>query len=68
MSLMCIYFTTEPTGNIAPKLPGKKYEGGKIETSPLNSSVFIICDVVGYPVPLYRLVYWGLDFDLRLNF
>ncbi|XP_068899405.1 cell adhesion molecule Dscam1 isoform X2 [Tenebrio molitor] len=45
---------TEPTGKIAPKVPGRKYEGGVIFIHPRNKTAFLTCDVVGYPVPLYR--------------
>ncbi|CAH0555674.1 unnamed protein product [Brassicogethes aeneus] len=45
---------TEPTGNIAPKLPGKKYDGGKIESFAGNSDAILTCDIVGFPVPIYR--------------
>ncbi|XP_044270324.1 Down syndrome cell adhesion molecule-like protein Dscam2 isoform X46 [Tribolium madens] len=45
---------TEPTGKISPKIPGQKYEGGKILIRPQNRTTFLTCDVVGYPVPLYR--------------
>ncbi|XP_065155482.1 cell adhesion molecule Dscam1 isoform X12 [Atheta coriaria] len=45
---------TEPTGKIAPKVPGQKYEGGKIVLNPTNSIVVMTCDVVGYPVPTFR--------------
>ncbi|XP_039283540.1 Down syndrome cell adhesion molecule-like protein Dscam2 isoform X10 [Nilaparvata lugens] len=45
---------TEPTNNIAPKVPGEKYEGGKILMSRLRSTVFLMCQVSGFPVPMYR--------------
>lgn len=47
-------FCVEPTGKISPKVPGQKYEGGKIFNFPVNQTVVMTCDVVGYPVPLYR--------------
>lgn len=45
---------SEPTSNIAPKSPGKKYEGGEIMYSPAGQKVFMSCQVVGFPVPLFR--------------
>lgn len=45
---------SEPTSNVAPKLTGKKYDGGKIELFAHHEAVFLTCDVVGYPAPLYR--------------
>lgn len=47
-------YLTEPTGNIAPKQPGKKYDGGKLEMFAQNETAFLICDVVGFPSPLFR--------------
>lgn len=47
---------SEPTGKIAPKLPGQRYEGGKIYFSPSMQTVVLTCDVVGFPVPAFRLV------------
>lgn len=54
VSLVIVLVLLEPTGNVAPKLTGKKYDGGKIELFASNTSVYMTCDVVGYPVPLYR--------------
>ncbi|KAJ8982888.1 hypothetical protein NQ317_004318 [Molorchus minor] len=45
----------EPTGKITPKVPGQKYEGGKICIYPENSTVVLTCEVVGYPVPIFSL-------------
>lgn len=47
---------TEPTGNLSPKAPGEKYEGGKIITSANKKTVHIICNVIGFPIPIYRYV------------
>lgn len=47
-------FIPEPTSNIVPKVPGKKYEGGEIVSSVNGSSIYLLCQVVGYPVPRYR--------------
>ncbi|XP_048522536.1 Down syndrome cell adhesion molecule homolog isoform X7 [Dendroctonus ponderosae] len=45
---------TEPTGKIAPKVPGQKYDGGKIYLTALNLTTVLTCEVVGYPVPAFR--------------
>ncbi|XP_045473824.1 Down syndrome cell adhesion molecule-like protein Dscam2 isoform X12 [Harmonia axyridis] len=45
---------TEPTGKLPPKVPGQKYEGGKLYFTQQQSPVIFTCDVVGYPVPIYR--------------
>ena len=47
---------TEPTGNLSPKAPGEKYEGGKLITSALKKNVLIVCNVIGFPIPIYRYV------------
>lgn len=39
----------EPKSNIAPKVPGKKYEGGEIVSAVNGSSIYLVCQVVGYP-------------------
>lgn len=44
----------EPTSNIKPKVPGKKYEGGEIVFSHSGKSVFLTCPVVGFPVPFFK--------------
>lgn len=44
----------EPTGKIAPKVPGQKYDGGKIFVYPQNKTAVMTCEIVGFPVPFYR--------------
>lgn len=39
----------EPKSNIAPKVPGKKYEGGEIVSAVNGSSIYLVCQVVVYP-------------------
>lgn len=46
----------EPTNNIAPKALGDKYEGGKLMSPRQRDQVFLMCQVVGYPSPIFRLV------------
>lgn len=48
------FIILEPTGKIAPKVPGQKYDGGKIFIYPHNKTSVMTCEVVGYPVPFYR--------------
>ncbi|XP_025834444.1 Down syndrome cell adhesion molecule-like protein Dscam2 isoform X9 [Agrilus planipennis] len=45
---------TEPASRIPPKTSGQKYDGGKMYFQSLNKTVAFTCEVVGYPVPLYR--------------
>lgn len=45
----------EPTSNIAPKVLGKKYEGGEIVSAVNGSSIYLLCQVVGYPT-LYKYI------------
>lgn len=45
----------EPTNNIAPKVPGKKYEGGEIVSAVNGSSIYLLCQVVDYPT-LYKYI------------
>lgn len=49
-----LLFLLEPTGKIVPKVPGRKYDGGVILIQLQNQTAFVLCDVVGYPIPLYR--------------
>lgn len=45
----------EPTSNIAPKVLGKKYEGGEIVSAVNGSSIYLLCQVVRYPT-LYKYI------------
>lgn len=54
LHLYCHFLLIEPTGKIAPKLPGRKYEGGEIYVYPQNETAVLTCDVVGFPVPFFR--------------
>jgi len=47
---------SEPTGNLSPKTPGEKYEGGKLISSANKKNVYIVCNVIGFPIPVYRYV------------
>lgn len=44
----------EPSGEIAPKVPGQKYDGGKIYLTALSLTTVLTCEVVGFPVPIFR--------------
>lgn len=46
-------YHTAPTNNIAPKLMGDKF-GWKIILGRENSLISIMCQVVGYPVPIFK--------------
>lgn len=52
-----VNFDLEPTGNVPPKIPGKKYDGGRLEYWQRNSFLALTCEVVGYPPPKYRYLY-----------
>ncbi|KAJ8967480.1 hypothetical protein NQ314_002794 [Rhamnusium bicolor] len=54
MLLVLIVIFIEPTGKIAPKVPGQKYDGGKIYIYSQTKTAFLTCEVVGYPVPIFR--------------
>lgn len=41
-------------GNLSPKAPGEKYEGGKLVTSANKKNVHIACNAIGFPVPVFR--------------
>lgn len=43
----------EPTNNIPPKAMDKKY-GFSIIFTNVNDTTYLLCQVVGYPVPLFR--------------
>lgn len=42
----------EPTNNI---VLGKKYEGGEIVSAVSGSSIYLLCQVIGYPT-LYKYI------------
>lgn len=70
LGLIQNYILTEPTNNIAPKLPGEKYEGGRIVTYHQSSTAYLMCQVVGYPVPRYRyclVLQWFYRFMLYFH-
>lgn len=46
---------SEPTNNIRPKLVGEK-SGWKIVTTNIDETIYVLCQVVGYPVPIFRLI------------
>ncbi|XP_072939075.1 cell adhesion molecule Dscam1 isoform X7 [Epargyreus clarus] len=46
---------TEPTNKIAPRSDNsRKFEGGEIILAPVVESVFLTCEVAGYPPPIFR--------------
>lgn len=48
-----VIFLPEPTNNLAPKALDKKY-GFSIMSSNVGGDLFLLCQVVGYPVPVFR--------------
>lgn len=46
---------TEPTGNVAPRIAGDRYQG-KLETVLLTKIVALDCEIQGSPVPFTRYV------------
>lgn len=48
-----IIVLTEPTSNIAPKALDKKF-GFAIVTARINKTAIAMCQVVGFPVPIYK--------------
>ncbi|XP_065205888.1 cell adhesion molecule Dscam1 isoform X13 [Planococcus citri] len=45
---------TEPTNKIPPKVPGKKYEGGEIVSVEMKAPAYLLCQVTGFPAPMFR--------------
>lgn len=45
---------TEPTGNVAPRIAGERYEGGKLIDVPKTGMAALDCATQGFPVPLTR--------------
>lgn len=45
---------TEPTGNVAPRIAGERYEGGKLIDVLKTSMAALDCATQGFPVPLTR--------------
>lgn len=46
---------SEPTNNIAPKLVGDRYLG-KVMSEKSSNDVYMLCQIIGYPSPIYRFV------------
>lgn len=44
----------EPTGNVAPRIAGERYEGGKLVDVPGPSMAALDCTTQGSPVPVTR--------------
>ena len=47
---------TEPTGNVAPRIAGERYEGGKLIDVPKAGMAALECATQGFPVPLTRYI------------
>ncbi|XP_071567242.1 Down syndrome cell adhesion molecule 1 isoform X32 [Temnothorax nylanderi] len=45
---------TEPTGNVAPRIAGERYEGYKLIDVPKTGMAALDCATQGFPVPLTR--------------
>ncbi|XP_020284777.1 Down syndrome cell adhesion molecule-like protein Dscam2 isoform X6 [Pseudomyrmex gracilis] len=45
---------TEPTGNVAPRIAGERYEGHKLVDVPKTGMAALDCATQGFPVPLTR--------------
>ncbi|XP_057326072.1 cell adhesion molecule Dscam2 isoform X13 [Microplitis mediator] len=45
---------TEPSSNVAPRIAGERYEGGKLVDVPRSGIVALDCAVQGSPVPVTR--------------
>lgn len=52
-----LLYVSEPTNNIAPKIPGKKYEGGEIYSVYKGWPAYLLCQVSGFPAPFFRYRY-----------
>lgn len=58
---ICFWFSfylglefAEPTSNVAPRIAGERYDGGKLHSVPLNKTIAMVCAVQGSPVPFTR--------------
>lgn len=58
------YVFTEPTNNIAPKKHGENFQGWKISDILIGGNVFLTCDVVSYPAPVFRFVWLNITYNL----
>ena len=54
----------EPTGNVAPRIAGERYEGGKLVDVPRTLVVALDCSTQGFPVPVTR--YFSLGSHLPI--
>lgn len=63
---------TEPTGNVAPRIAGERYEGGKLVDVPMASTAALDCATQGFPVPFTRYISTNRQkipfFSSRLHF
>lgn len=50
------HLLTEPTGNVAPRIAGERYEGGKLIDVPKTGMAALDCATQGFPVPLMRYI------------
>ena len=48
--------STEPTNNIPPRLAGRKIGGSFMLDVIESHTAMILCEVSGYPVPVFRYV------------
>ena len=59
---------TEPTGNVAPRIAGERYEGGKLVDVPRTLVVALDCSIQGFPVPVTRYSSFVFGNTLRSRF
>jgi hypothetical protein len=48
-------FKIEPTTNIPPRSAGRKIDGSLVQEVKQNKTVVVLCEVSGFPVPVFRL-------------
>lgn len=48
-----ICFFTEPTNNVAPKKIGAEFGGWRVAYIRQETTVFLTCQVTGFPVPRF---------------
>lgn len=53
---LALMILTEPTGNVAPRIAGERYEGGKLVDVPMTSTAALDCATQGFPVPFTRYI------------
>ncbi|KAF4517355.1 hypothetical protein B566_EDAN011742 [Ephemera danica] len=52
--LVILLLVFKPTTNVAPRIAGRRIEGSHILDVGLGLTAMIVCEVTGFPVPIFR--------------